>query len=92
MERKYYQDIGYKPFLFYVIFGVSGEDLEVSQKKHKVDELPGILDPQVIKLYSPTQWTERFFNKEVNAQNHVMIYIQRRMTDAGYIPEVWRNL
>lgn len=151
MERKYYQDIGYKPFLFYVIFGVSGEELEVSQKKHKVDELPegldirtftreahgewidgwftgafesvlkaadphlfdicknaekcavlqgsiendstlsymknaigiiqafidkgalGILDPQTITLYSPEQWTDRFFDKEVNAQNHVRI-------------------
>lgn len=151
MERKYYQDIGYKPFLFYIIFGVSGEDLEVSRQKHKVDELPegldirtltredqgewidgwftgtygsvlkgsngelfescrkagvctvlqgeikndssldymrntvgiieafidkgavGILDPQVITLYSPEEWTERFFDKEVNAQNHVMI-------------------
>ncbi len=151
MERKYYQDIGYRPFLFYIIFGVSGEELEVSRKKHKVDELPegldiitftredqgewidgwftgtygsvleesnnslfeecrkaevcvvlqgsiekdstldymrnvigiieafidkgalGILDPQVIKLYSPDEWTDRFFDKEVNAQNHVMI-------------------
>ena len=151
MERKYYQDIGYKPFLFYVIFGVSGEDLEVSREKHKVDELPegldirtftrkehgewidgwfsgayetvlkeanselfincrnadrctvlqgsvkndstldymrnaigiiqafidkgalGILDPQTITLYSPGQWTDRFFDKDVNAQNHVMI-------------------
>lgn len=151
MERKYFQDIGYKPFLFFVIFGVSGENLEVSRKKHKVDELPadldirtftrethgewidgwftgafasvlrkadsalfercrdahactvlqgnikndstldymrnaigiiqafidkgalGILDAQAITLYSPAQWTERFFDKEVNAQNHVMI-------------------
>ena len=23
-ERQYYEDIGYKPFLFYVVFGVSG--------------------------------------------------------------------
>lgn len=30
MERKYYRDIGYKPFLFYVVFGVSAEELEVS--------------------------------------------------------------
>lgn len=40
MERKYFKDIGYKPFLFYIVFGVSGEDLEVSREKHKVDELP----------------------------------------------------
>jgi hypothetical protein len=152
MERKYFQDIGYKPFLFYVVFGISGDELEVSQKKHHVDELPenldirtlsreengdyldevffsgamgevlessnpelyslckasaecviiqgeiendstfdylrnvigiieafidkgavGILDPQTITLYSPEEWTERFFEKEVNAQNHVMI-------------------
>lgn len=160
MERKYYQDIGYKPFLFYVVFGVSAEELEVSQERHKVDELPegldirslnreqhgnyidgfltgtmgkvlmehapelfqrcreaencsilqgtvvndstldymrnaigiiqafidqgavGILDPQAITLYSPERWTERFFGKEVNAQNHVLILYSR--DEAGY--------
>ena len=41
MEREYYQDIGYRPFLFYIVFGVSGEELEVSREKHHVDELPG---------------------------------------------------
>lgn len=44
MKREYYQDIGYKPFLFYLVFGVSAEELEVSQKRHKVDELPEGLD------------------------------------------------
>ena len=44
MKREYYRDIGFKPFLFYVIFGVSGEDLAVSRTKHKVDELPEGLD------------------------------------------------
>lgn len=151
MKREYYQDIGYKPFLFYVIYGVSGEDLEVSQKRHKVDELPegldlrtltrdqhgdymdgfltgpmgkvleaanadllkrckeakacvilqgtvindstfdymrnaigiiqafidkgavGILNPQTIALYSPEQWTEKYFDKEVDALRHVVI-------------------
>ena len=48
MKREYYQDIGYKPFLFYIIFGVSGEDLEVSQKRHKVDELPDGLNLQTL--------------------------------------------
>ena len=151
MKREYYQDIGYKPFLFFLIFGVAGEDLEVSRTKHKVDELPegldlrtftreahgvwidgwftgayasvlakadpelfercrsaevctvlqgnikndstldymrnaigivqafidkgaiGIMDPQTVTLYSPEQWTDRFFDREVNAQRHVMI-------------------
>lgn len=81
MERKYYQDIGYKPFLFYVIFGVSGEDLEVSQKKHKVDELPEGLDIRTFTREAQGEWTERFFNKEVNAQNHVMIFNSK--TDDG---------
>ena len=44
MKRDYYQDIGYKPFLFYLVFGVSAEELEVSQKRHKVGELPEGLD------------------------------------------------
>ena len=43
-ERKYYEDIGYKPFLFYVVFGVCGDDLEVSRTKHNVDGLPEGLD------------------------------------------------
>lgn len=151
MKREYYRDIGYKPYLFYMIFGVSGEDLVVSRSKHKVDELPegldlrtltrekhgeyidgfltgpmgkvlkeademlfmrckeatecvifqgtvvndstfdymrnaigivqafidqgaaGILDPQRLTLYSPGRWTETFFDREVNAQNHVVI-------------------
>ena len=151
MKREYFQDIGYKPFLFFIAFGVSGEELEVSRSRHKVDELPegldirtftreehgdwidgwfsgayeavlkeadaalferckntekctvlqgtvqndstldymrnaigimqafidkgaiGILDAQTITLYAPEQWTERFFDKEVNAQRHVVI-------------------
>ena len=51
MERKYYEDIGYKPFLFYVVFGVSANELEISRTKHKVDEIPEGLD--VIALSRP---------------------------------------
>ena len=152
LQREYYQDIGYRPFLFFVIFGITGEELEVSKEKHKVDELPegldirtlsreehgeyidgfllgemgnilkkadndlyemcrksekcvifqgsveqdstlrymknvigiiqaffekgavGVLDPQTFSLFSAENWMERFFDKEVNAQNHVMIF------------------
>ena len=155
MKRVYYQDIGYKPFLFFVIYGVTGDDLEVSQKRHKVDELPegldlrtltrelhgdymdgfltgpmgkvlgesnadllerckeaeacvilqgsvvndstldymrnaigiiqafvdkgaiGILDPQTIALHSAEQWTQRYFDKEVDALRHVVILYSR---------------
>lgn len=155
MKREYYEDIGYKPFIFFIVFGVSGEELEVSRTRHKVDELPegldirtftreqhgdwidgwftgafetvlreadaalfercrqaetcavlqgsvkndstldymrnaidiiqafvdkgavGILDPQTITLYTPEDWTERFFDREVNAQNHVKILFSR---------------
>jgi len=159
-ERQYYEDIGYKPFLFYVVFGVSADELEVSRTKHNVDGIPegldiislarpdhseyidgliggeigkhlskadstlynsckdtekvviirgeaaedstldymrnvigiceafidkgaaGILDLQTFTLYSPKEWTERFFGKDVNAQNHVLIMFSKE--DNGY--------
>ena len=151
MERKYYEDIGYKPFLFFMVFGVSVDELQVSREKHKVDGIPegldiasltrpdhsdyidgilggeignqlmkadsdlylnckdtdkcivlkgsiendstldymrnvigiiealvengaaGVLDLLTFTLYSPENWTERFFDLEINAQKHVMI-------------------
>ena len=149
--REHYKDIGYKPFLFYVIFGVTGDDMHPSQSRHHVDCLPeglelhalsrpghsdymdgffsgdlgivlkessmdlykkclaaenciiikghieedsnldymrnvigiiqalmdegavGVLDFQTFSLYSPEIWKDLFFEKEVNAQNHVVI-------------------
>ena len=151
MKREYYEDIGYKPFLFFIIFGVAGDELQVSGEKHHVSTFPeeleirslnrtehaqsidgliggsigevlkaadrdlydtcrsaeqcvilsgsvkddstleymknvigiieafidqgavGVLDLLTFTLYSPAKWTERFFEKEINAQNHVMI-------------------
>ena len=160
MKRQYYEDIGYKPFLVYVVFGVSGDELEVSATKHNVDGMPegldilslarpehseyidgiiggeigkvlkradadlyetcsntgkivvikgtiakdstldymrntigiiqafidkgakGVLDLQTFTLYSPIEWTDRFFGKDVNAQNHVVIIFSKE--DDGY--------
>ena len=159
-ERQYYEDIGYKPFLFYMVFGVSGDELEVPRSKHNVDGMPegleiislarpdhselidgfiggdignhlrkadsalydackdtgkvviirgsiandstldymrnvigiceafidkgaaGIFDLQTFTLYSPEKWTDRFFGKDVNAQNHVVIMFSKE--DDGY--------
>ena len=48
-SREYYQDIDYKPELFYVIFGVSGSgELEVSRERHRVDEFPEGLELQLL--------------------------------------------
>lgn len=155
MERKYYNDIDYKPFLFYVVFGVSEENMQVSKSKHHVDEVPagidirclnrkdnndyienffqgaigdiirendeelynicreqdrcvviqgaaiedatfdymrnivgvmqafvdngavGILDLLTFSLFSPKRYTEKFFEKDINAQDHVVILISK---------------
>lgn len=149
--RQYYADIGYKPFLFFVIFGVTADDIHPSRSRHHVNRLPesleismlnrpehseyidgffsgemgkvlressaelyekclasenciiikgrieedssldymrnvigiiqslmeegaaGVLDLPTFSIYSPPSWKDRFFEKEVNAQNHVKI-------------------
>lgn len=40
MNREYYKDINYKPILYYVIFGASEENPEISRSKHHVTEFP----------------------------------------------------
>lgn len=48
-ERPYYEDIDYHPMIFYVIFGVNGEQLNVSRRIHHVDEFPEGLDLSFFK-------------------------------------------
>ena len=43
-ERPYYEDLNYRPLLFYVIFGVEDKELNVSRKRHRVDVFPEGLD------------------------------------------------
>lgn len=43
-ERPYYEDLNYPPLLYYVIFGVTGEDMSVSRERHHVDAIPEGLD------------------------------------------------
>lgn len=150
-ERPYYKDLGIRPLLFYVIFGVKDEELKVSRHKHHVDGFPdgldfvfinrekdnsymhsllenplgkildrenhnlfekvrntdkwavirgevqqddsldymrntigfvqalletgakGVLDLQTFSLHSPEEWTDKFFGREFNPNNHVVI-------------------
>lgn len=62
MNRKYYKDIDYKPFLFYVIFGVSAEDLQVSRKKHHIDEFPAGLDMRMFNRKENADYMDGFFS------------------------------
>ena len=43
-ERPYYEDINYRPYLYYVVFGVKDEELQVSRERHHVDAFPEGLD------------------------------------------------
>ncbi|MBR4163795.1 MAG: hypothetical protein IKR11_09760 [Solobacterium sp.] len=159
-KREYFTDIHYKPFLFFVVFGVTGEELEISAGRHHVDRFPaklelrsfnravhadyidgffaghlgnvlkdsdpelfdacrltencviisgqieedqnldymrnvigiiqaftekgvtGILDLMTFSLFSPVEWKERFFEKEINAQNHTVILVSEE--ENGY--------
>lgn len=161
--RKEYTDIGYRPFLFFVIFGVTEKEMQVSGSRHHVDAFPegleahglcrrehsdyidgffggtlgkilkeddpelydqcqkaencviirgdiiedatfdymrdvvgiiqafveqgavGILDLLTFSLFSPQNWTECFFEKEINPQNHVKILFSKE--DDG----IWMN-
>ena len=61
MERKYYNDIDYKPFLFYVVFGVSEENMQVSKSKHHVDEVPAGIDIRCLDRKDNNDYIENFF-------------------------------
>jgi len=39
-ERPYYEDLDYRPYLLYVVFGVDGSQMEVSRERHRADEFP----------------------------------------------------
>ena len=160
IKREYFKDVDYKPFLFYVIFGVRGDQLQVSASKHHVDGFPeglemhglnrlehgdyidgffsgsmgdilrsqnadlyekcrsasdcvvirgdvmqddtldymqnvigigkaffdqgavGILDVLTFSMFSEEKWTEKFFEQEINAQNHVTILVSEE--NGGY--------
>lgn len=43
-ERPYYRDFNYHPFLFYVVFGVKNDELQVSRERHHVDGFPDGLE------------------------------------------------
>ena len=57
-SREHFTDIGYKPFLFYVVFGVTGDDIHPSGSRHHVDELPESLEIHALSRTTQITWTD----------------------------------
>ncbi|MGN0700889.1 MAG: hypothetical protein ACI4J8_07810 [Oscillospiraceae bacterium] len=47
-ERPYYIDIGMRPMLFYIIFGVNDQNTVISRERHRVDAAPEGLEFQLL--------------------------------------------
>ena len=62
-ERQYYEDIGYKPFLFYVVFGVSGDELEVSRSKHNGKTFE--VDAEFVNDFENDDYNNAYYNVTV---------------------------
>lgn len=63
--REYYRDIGYKPFLFYVVFGVTAGDLHPSRSRHHVESLPEALEIHVLRRPDHSDYMDGFFSGEL---------------------------
>ena len=75
-ERPYYEDLNYRPFIFYVVFGVNGEELSVSRERHHVDAFPDGLD---LISYNKSEHNEYMteliggtLGKILNEDNHAL--------------------
>ena len=79
--REYFKDIGYKPFLFYVVFGVKGEKLQVSKSRHHVDVFPDDLEIHSLCRTNHADYINGFFEgtlgkilKEANRELYECIF------------------
>jgi len=58
LERAYYEDINYHPYIFYVVFEVRHEKLEISTERHHVDELPEGIDIALFNRYENGEYMD----------------------------------
>lgn len=83
-ERPYYEDLNYHPLLFYVIFGVKDEELNVSRKKHHVDSFPEGLNCIFYKKPENQDYMESIIGgtlgKIMDERNHIL-YEEVQRTD-----------
>lgn len=75
-ERPYYENLNYRPLLYYVVFGVKGEELNVSRERHHVDEFPDGLNLSFLKKSENSEYMETLFGGSLgnifDEQNHAL--------------------
>lgn len=66
LERTNYDERGYKPFLFYAVFGVDEKHMKISKKRHHVEKIPEKLD---ISFYAKSQPEQKAFVESFYSEN-----------------------
>ena len=67
MERKFYMNVDHKPALFYVVFGVSADDLVVYGEKYHINEKPKGIEIFVLNREHYSEYMDTFFSEELGA-------------------------
>ncbi len=83
-ERTCYEDVGYRPLLYYVIFGANGEQLEVSRERHHVDEFPEGLECTFVQRTQNSEYMSSMIGGsigEILAEDYPALYEEIKNTD-----------
>ena len=67
LDRPFYIDIDYHPYLFYVIFGAKQEKLEVSKDRHRVDGFPEGLEFFYIDRKNDAEYMDNMLSGTIEA-------------------------
>ncbi|MBU5439162.1 hypothetical protein KQI42_14160 [Tissierella sp. MSJ-40] len=73
-ERPYYKK-SYNPFVFFVVFGVTNDNLKISRSKHRVEEIPKGLEIQKYSKYEHKEYIEGFY------QDYLGKYLEEKSGD-----------
>ena len=66
MKREYYQDIGYKPFLFFVIYGGRGVFFDRDTRLHTSDGKTFVIHPEFVNDFENDDYNNAYYNVTVD--------------------------
>ena len=61
LTRKYYEEGGYQPFVFYVVFGIDAKRVEISRDKHHVENIPEGIEINYVSKQNDEEYMKGFF-------------------------------